>query len=86
MARGETLNALAIPAEDPSPAWFLRVLTNPPPDGVRADPAEGQRATTLCTFIADLTAGEAVIAVRDDHRSRSRWATWPRVTRTPSAA
>ena len=67
VARGLTLSALAIPEEDPGPAWFLRVLTNPPPDGVRADPAEGQRATTLCTFIADLTAGEAVIAVRDDH-------------------
>jgi len=66
-ARGETLEALAIPAEDPDPAWFLRVLTSAPPDGVRADPASGHRATTLCTFVADLTSGQAVLAARDDH-------------------
>jgi len=46
---------------------FLRALTNAPPDGVRADPAPGHRAATLCTLVADLTAGEAVIAARDDH-------------------
>ncbi len=65
--RGEILNALAVPAEDPDPAWFLRILAGAPlPEGVRADPAPGRPATTLCTFIADLTAGEAVIAARDD--------------------
>lgn len=67
MARGETLGALAVPAEDPDPAWFLHVLAGASlPDGVRCDPAPGHPATTLCTFIADLTAGEAVIAARDD--------------------
>lgn len=66
-ARGETLEALAIPAEDPEPAWFLRVLADAAlPDGVRADPAPGQPATTLCTFIADLTSGQATIAVRGE--------------------
>jgi hypothetical protein len=66
-ARGEMLGALAIPPVEPDPAWFLRILAGAPlPDGVRADPAPGKNATTLCTFIADLTAGEAVIAARDD--------------------
>jgi Acyl-coenzyme A:6-aminopenicillanic acid acyl-transferase len=67
VTRGAMLDALAIPAEDPDPAWFLRVLAGAPlPDGVRADPAPGSPATTLCTFVADLTAGEVVIAARDE--------------------
>jgi len=67
VVRGEMLSALAAPADDPDPTWFLRVLAGAPlPDGVRCDPAPGRPATTLCTFIADLTAGEAVIAARDD--------------------
>ena len=67
MARGEILSALAIPATDPDSAWFLHVLAGAPlPDGVRCDPAPGHPATTLCTFIADLTADEAVIAARDN--------------------
>jgi len=67
LARGEKLDALAVPAEDPSPAWFLRVLAGAPlPDGVRAEPGPHNEATTLCTFVADLTAGEAIIAVRND--------------------
>lgn len=67
VARGEILGALAIPAEDPDPAWFLRVLAGASlPHGVRADPGPGNSGTTLCTFIADLSAGKAVIAARDD--------------------
>jgi Acyl-coenzyme A:6-aminopenicillanic acid acyl-transferase len=66
VTRGEILNALAIPAEEPDAAWFLRILACPPPDGVRADPAPGRRAATLCTFVADLSAGEAVIAARGE--------------------
>jgi hypothetical protein len=31
---------------------------------ITCDPAPGHPATTLCTFIADLTADEAVIAAR----------------------
>jgi hypothetical protein len=63
--RGQVLDALGVPAANPDPAWFLRVLTGAPlPEGVRADPGPGQSASTLCTLIADLTAGEAVIAVR----------------------
>ena len=67
VARGQTLDALPLPAEDPDPAWFLRVLADAPlPDGVRADPGPASRATTLCTFVADLTAGMAVLKVRGD--------------------
>lgn len=66
-ARGETMNALGVPAADPDPYWFLRVLTSPPPGGVRSDPGPGGHGlTTLCTLVADLTAGEAVIAARDE--------------------
>ena len=67
VARGQTLSALEAPAKDPDPAWFLRVLAGAPlPDGVRSDREPGNPAITLCTFIADLTAGEAVIAARDE--------------------
>jgi Acyl-coenzyme A:6-aminopenicillanic acid acyl-transferase len=64
-ARGRTLDALAVPAADPGPSWFLDILTTPPPDGVRSDPnPDGQGLTTLCTLVADLTAGQATIAAR----------------------
>jgi len=64
-ARGRLLEALPIPAAEPGPEWFLRILAwTPLPDGVRGDPGPGQ-LTTLCTLVADLTAGHAVIAVRD---------------------
>src|SRR5689334_14170819 len=66
-ARGQTLDALGVPAGDPDPSWFLDVLTSPPPDGVRSDPGPGGRGlTTLCTLVADLTVGEAVIAPRGE--------------------
>ncbi len=49
------------------PSWFLDVLTSPPPGGVRSDPGpDGRGLTTLCTLVADLTAGEAVIAARGE--------------------
>jgi len=67
-ARGRTLDALAAPAHDPSPAWFLDILTTPPPGGVRSDPGpDGLGLTTLCTIVADLTAGQATLAERDGH-------------------
>ena len=66
-ARGETLDTLAVPAEDPGPSWFLDILTSPPPGGVRSDPGpDGRGLTTLCTLVADLTAGKAVIAARGE--------------------
>src|SRR5580693_9149140 len=67
VARGEALDALPLPPDDPGPAWFLRILADAPlPDGVRADPGPASRATTLCTLVADLTAGQAVLKLRDD--------------------
>ena len=66
-ARGETLAALGVPAGEPGPSWFLRVLTSPLPGGVRSDPGLGGHGlTTLSTLVADLTAGEAVIAARGE--------------------
>ena len=68
VARGKILDTLAVPAVEPGLAWFLSVLAGAPlPGGVRAEPGPDSRATTLCTFVADLTAGEAVIAARDDN-------------------
>ena len=62
-----TLDALGVPATDPGPSWFLDILTGPPPGGVRSDPGpDGRGLTTLCTLVADLTAGEAVIAARGE--------------------
>jgi hypothetical protein len=67
VARGQTLCALAVPEKDPDPAWFLRILAEAPlPHGVRRDKGPGDPAITLCTFVADLTAGEAVIAARGE--------------------
>jgi Acyl-coenzyme A:6-aminopenicillanic acid acyl-transferase len=67
VARGRTLSAAAVPEKDPDPAWFLRILAEAPlPDGVRRDRGPGDPAITLCTFIADLTGGQAVIAARDE--------------------
>jgi hypothetical protein len=67
VARGQTLSSLAIPEKDPDPAWFLRILADAPlPHGVRRDREAGDPAVTLCTFVADLTAGQAVIAARDE--------------------
>jgi hypothetical protein len=65
IARGEMLNSVAVPADDPAPAWFLRILAGAPlPEGVRVDPVAGSSSATLCTFIADLTAGDAIVAAR----------------------
>ena len=86
-ARGETLDTLAVPAEEPGLSWFLDVLTSPPPGGVRSDPGPGGRGlTTLCTLVADLTAGEAVIARAASRLSRSRWPTWPKATPARNSA
>jgi hypothetical protein len=66
VTRGETLGDLAVPADDPGPAWFLRALAGAPlPLGVRCDGPPAGESVTLCTLIADLTAGQAFIAARD---------------------
>ena len=65
-ARGKVLGAVTIPGTDPGPDWFLQILAGASlPDGVRCDPTPGDPATTLCTFVADLTDGQAVLAARD---------------------
>jgi Acyl-coenzyme A:6-aminopenicillanic acid acyl-transferase len=62
LARGEVLRALDLPASEPDAAWFARILAGAaPPEGVRADPSRGHPAMTLCTFVAHLTGGEAVL-------------------------
>jgi len=62
--RGKVLASLDIPPDEPEPGWFLRVLTTPPPDGVRAEPSDSDRTTTLCTFVADLTGDQATIVTQ----------------------
>lgn len=65
LARGEVLQALEVPAGEPDAAWFAGILAGaPPPEGVRADSAPGDSSVTLCTFIANLTTGEAVLLGR----------------------
>ncbi len=65
LRRGKVLAALDIPAHEPEPGWFLRVLTSPPPGGVRAEPTSADPTTTLCTFVADLTGNQATIIAQD---------------------
>jgi hypothetical protein len=65
LTRGRILQALAVPAGEPDTSWFTRILAEAaPPHGVRADPSPASQSATLCTFVADLTAGEAVILPR----------------------
>jgi len=65
LARGEILQALDVPAEEPDAAWFARILAGAAlPDGVRADSSPSHAVMTLCTFVANLTTGEAVLLGR----------------------
>lgn len=57
--RGEILAGLGEPGTEPGPQWFLDAL-----DRVRADPEGARIATTLCSFVADLTSGELVARSR----------------------
>jgi hypothetical protein len=65
LARGEVLQALEVPAGEPDAAWFARILAGSAlPEGVRADPSPGGQSMTLCTIVANLTSGEAVLLGR----------------------
>ena len=65
-ARAKVLADVPIPDAEPDTAWFLRLLAGAPvPDGVRVDPTEKSPFLTLCTFVADLTSGEATLQWRD---------------------
>jgi len=64
-SRGQILAGAAVPRPEPETAWFLRLLSGAPgPDGVRVDPRGEFPVATICTFVASLTAGEAVILPR----------------------
>lgn len=64
-ARGQVLDAVKVPAGEPDAGWFTSILAAAPlPDGVRADPSAPGTSMTLCTFVADLTAGTATLLGR----------------------
>jgi len=58
--RGQILAGLDEPGAEPDAEWFLAAL-----DQVRADPVGGKVATTLCSFVAELTSGQLVVRGRD---------------------
>jgi hypothetical protein len=65
--RGELLSGSTPGDGEPDAGWFLRLLAGATlPSGVRADPAPGRDAATVCTLVADLTGGQAVIATRGE--------------------
>jgi hypothetical protein len=65
--RGDVLSGAPRPDGEPDAAWFLRLLAGAPvPDGVRVDPETKGGGLTMCTFVADLTGGEAVLLARGD--------------------
>jgi Acyl-coenzyme A:6-aminopenicillanic acid acyl-transferase len=65
--RGDVLSRAPRPDGEPDAAWFLRLLAGAPlPDGVRVDPETKEWGLTMCTFVADLTGGEAVLLARGD--------------------
>lgn len=69
--RAAVLSATPLPGSEPDAAWFLRLLAGAPvPDGVRVDPSEQNPVLTLCTFVADLTDGEATLQWRDEQPVR----------------
>jgi hypothetical protein len=58
--RGELLASVQEPRDEPDLGWFLRILAEVAvPRGARRDPSIG--GATLCTFVADLTTGEAAV-------------------------
>jgi hypothetical protein len=58
--RAHVLERLDMNGETPSLDWFCSLLTQPPPLGVRQE----SMSVTLCSFIADLSAGELVVIPR----------------------
>jgi hypothetical protein len=68
MARGRVLDALTVPAAEPSPDWFLDILTSAAPDGVYRSAEHGDPLMTLCSAATDLTAGEVTLQPRGSPR------------------
>ena len=70
MARGYLLDAVTVPAAEPSPDWFLDILTSAAPDGVYRSAEHGDPLMTLCSAVTDLTAGEVTLQPRGGPRVR----------------
>jgi hypothetical protein len=70
MARGCVLDALPLPAAEPSPDWFLDILTSAAPDGVYRSAEHGDPLMTLCSAATDLTASEVTLQPRGGPRVR----------------
>jgi hypothetical protein len=65
--RAGVLSGWPLPDGEPDADWFLRLLAGAAvPGGVRVDPADDRPFLTLCTFVADLTAGMAALQWRDE--------------------
>lgn len=69
-ARGSVLDALDLPAGEPSPESFLDILTSTAPRGVFRSAANGDPLMTLCSAAVDLTSGEVIVAPRGQARIR----------------
>lgn len=67
-ARGCLLDALTVPAAEPSPDWFLDILTSAAPHGVYRSAEHGDPLMTLCSAATDLTAGEVTLQPRGGPR------------------
>jgi hypothetical protein len=68
LARGSLLDNIAVPAAEPSPGWFLDLLSLPAPDGVYRSAEHGDPLMTLCSTATDLTAGEVTLQPRGGPR------------------
>jgi hypothetical protein len=68
MARGCVLDAVTVPAAEPSPDWFLDILTSAAPDGVYRSAEHGDPLMTLCSAATDLTAGTVALQPRGGPR------------------
>lgn len=63
--RGEVLEKLTEPADEPGAGWFTDILGGAgPPIGVRAEPSPESTTATLCTFVADLSGPDFIMMVR----------------------
>jgi hypothetical protein len=63
--RAPVLAGSPVPDEEPDAARLLRLLAGAPvPEGVRVDPTGKHPFLTMCTFVADLTAGVATLQWR----------------------
>jgi hypothetical protein len=65
LARGRLLDSVALPATEPTPDWFLDLLTSP---GVYRNAHDGDPLMTLCSTAVDLTTAEVTLQPRDGPR------------------